>query len=782
MKIRLRTVFKLLGAGAALLLIIGFGLPYVSAEKYAERLRVSLSQALGREVEFLQPVRFSLFRGPGFSVVGENGATGVVIHEDPSIGAEPIAYMDAMDVRPSFWSLLGGRFVIASIRLVGAHINLTKSGPASEPGRWNFLSFINRSIMSATPAIHVRGGRVNFKFGDTKSVVYLTETDLDISPPGSLGAGWKVSCSGKPARTDRPAQGLGSFTLKGRWFLAPERVDLDLQLDRSSLGEMTALFYGQSGSVHGTVSSRMHLGGPIDNIGILGRLDVEDVHRWDLLPMQGRGWPFDIRGRLDLVSQQLELQSNSPGNAPLPLWIRFRAADYLSRPRWAVTVNWNRFPVAPILELARHMGAQVPPKLQLAGVMEGAIGYASQGSFQGGLAVRDASVTIPDSPPVRFDEAGIVFDGGHIRLSPAVVRTSDQDEAKIQADYSSDERTLDLAISTGSMKVASLRAQVALAAVPWLEQIRSGEWSGELHYHYGSSQTGWTGRLALRDAEIAVPGLADPLLLASARAQIDGARVVLDHMEAQAGKVAFTGGYSYEPSTPRPHRLKVSAASLDVADLEAELMPTLRRSTGLIARALGRSSLPDWLQERAVDGAIQVADLQLAGSHLENVRAHLLWDAARVELEAIQARFDRAAITGRLSVNIRGTRPSYKLAAKVKGLNWQSGKLDGEGTLEAAGVGAQLLASLTSEGTFTAAALDFGGLAARAASGTYSLAWAQAAPRMRFTDLSLRTDDDIFTGAGGTQDGGRVVIVLSNGDREVRMSGGLDKLRVEEAK
>ena len=62
-----------------------------------------------------------------------------------------------------------------------------------------------------------------------KSVFYLTETDLDISPPGSRGSGWSVYCSAKPARTDRSAQGLGSFTLSGRWYVAPERVDLDLR-------------------------------------------------------------------------------------------------------------------------------------------------------------------------------------------------------------------------------------------------------------------------------------------------------------------------------------------------------------------------------------------------------------------------------------------------------------------------------------------------------------------------------------------------------------------------
>ena len=57
--------------------------------------------------------------------------------------------------------------------------------------------------MSTAPAIHVRNGRVNFKFGDTKSIFYLTETDLDISPPGSRGGGWKVYCAAQ-AGAHRP--------------------------------------------------------------------------------------------------------------------------------------------------------------------------------------------------------------------------------------------------------------------------------------------------------------------------------------------------------------------------------------------------------------------------------------------------------------------------------------------------------------------------------------------------------------------------------------------------
>jgi hypothetical protein len=396
------------------------------------------------------------------------------------------------------------------------------------------------------------------------------------------------------------------------------------------------------------------------------------------------------------------------------------------------------------------------------------------------LAFHDTAVTIPDSPPVRFDQAHMVLDHGHVRLSPAVVHTADQDEAQIQADYAMDEETLDLSISAERMKVASLRAQAALAAVPFLEQVRSGQWSGQLHYRATPAKTGWTGRLQLGDAEIAVSGLTDPLQIASARAQIDGARIVLDRLEAKAGKVAFTGDYRYEPGAARPHRLRLRAAEVDASDLEAEFMPTLSRNPSLIARALGRAPVPGWLTGRAVDGTLQIGDLLLAGSHLENLRARVLWDVARVDFDGIQAKLDRAAITGKLAVSLRTARPSYKLTAKVKGLDWQAGKLDADGTLETSGTGRQLLANLKSEGTFTGTALDFGTLEAwRSISGSYTLAWLGAGPRLRLTGLNLRTEDETYTGRGATQDDGRLVVLLSSGTREMRMSGTLAKLKVE---
>ena len=94
--------------------------------------------------------------------------------------------------------------MIASIRLDDASINLTKSGPASESGRWNFSSIVNPSVIRTAPAIHVRSGRINFKFGDTKSVFYLTNTDLDIAP-SARAATWNASLpASRPARINPP--------------------------------------------------------------------------------------------------------------------------------------------------------------------------------------------------------------------------------------------------------------------------------------------------------------------------------------------------------------------------------------------------------------------------------------------------------------------------------------------------------------------------------------------------------------------------------------------------
>ena len=52
------------------------------------------------------------------------------------------------------------------------------------------------------------------------------------------------------------------------------------------------------------LSSRLHLAGPLNNMGITGRLDITDVHRWDMMPGNSQGWRQQILGRLDLMASR----------------------------------------------------------------------------------------------------------------------------------------------------------------------------------------------------------------------------------------------------------------------------------------------------------------------------------------------------------------------------------------------------------------------------------------------------------------------------------------------
>ena len=784
MKRTVKRAAKWLSVAIAFLLAAGIAAPYLSGNQFAPRIRAALESALNRKVE-LGAIHFSLFAGPGFSV------DNVVIHENPAIGIEPIAYVGSLEAVPRLASFFGGRLEFASIRLDDASINLAKTGGPSAPGRWNFEPLLSRSIMRAIPELHVRSGRINFKFGDTKSVFYLTDTDLDIAPPSRGAAVWNVEFTGAPARTDKPAHGFGQIVARGRWTgTGAGRLDLDVRLEKSEISEIVALLHGFDAGVHGTVAARMHLAGPLDDIRVSGNMDIVGVHRWDRMPPYGQSWPLRLAGRLNVPAQIVEMESSTAGGETLPLAVRFRCSDFLSQPHWGVALNWNRFPAGPVLDLARQMGADLPPKLKVTGSLDGVLGYSGQGSLQGELSFHDASVAIPDSPPIRTEQARLIFGSGHAKLAPAVVRTARDESAQLEADYNWQEQSLDLTISTDAMRVESLRAQAALAAIPWLDQVSRGTWNGQLRYQIVAqppsapgAKSGWTGVIGLRDAQFPLPGLAEPVAVESAAAQIDGARVTLDHIQAQAGKIAIQGEYRYEPQMARPHRLRIRIPEADAAEMERLLMPTLRHSRGLIARALslGRASLPAWLADRHLDAAVQIGALHLGGADVAGLQTHLVWDAAKAEFTDIRATLDGGRVTGVLTVGLRGNRPTYRLEAHAKGVEWKSGKVDADTVLESSGTGLELLARLHSSGAFTARGLEMEALPdLESVSGAYDLVWAHAAPVLRFTDLELVSGDETYAGQGATQPDGRLLFQLASGAKEMRMSGTLAKLQVDQ--
>jgi hypothetical protein len=140
--------------------------------------------------------------------------------------------------------------------------------------RWNFASLLEPRLLAAFPSIHMRGGRINFKFGDTKSLFYLLNTDVDLWPPDSAKGPWTLRIHAEPARTDRPARGFGSFVARGQWLPGNGSTTLDVKLEQSELGDMLTLFDGYETGINGHIAGDAHLAGPLNRIGIAGRMTV----------------------------------------------------------------------------------------------------------------------------------------------------------------------------------------------------------------------------------------------------------------------------------------------------------------------------------------------------------------------------------------------------------------------------------------------------------------------------------------------------------------------------
>jgi hypothetical protein len=781
MKAGRRAVRRALFVLAALVLAAGLAAPFLRANRLAGRIRSAIEQGLGRRVE-IGEVRFNLFTGPGFTMKD------VVIHEDPAVGIEPLAYVGEMDARVGLWSLLAGRLEFSTLRLIEPSVNLAKP----DTGSWNLQPLLARAAASARspgarmPALEVRGGRFNFRFGDLKSVFYLSNADVDITP--TAGAA-EFRVSGEPARTDRGAQGFGRLVGRGRWRPAADpgqELELVINLERSNVGEIVRLFHGSDVGLHGLVASRATVTGPLSDIRVTGRLQLEDVHRWDLMPYRGREWPLDYRGRIDLAAQTVELETVPPPGQALPVSIRFRAADLLTEPRWAVLLTVRELPMANVVEVARHFGAALPKTLTPDGRLEGAIGFGRDAGLQGLFLVRGLSLAAPEAPALTSDRVRIEVDGNRIHAGPFTLEAGADRAAQVEADFRADRQSLEVLATTRGLATSDLRAaserMFGAPPIPLLAACQQGQWCGWVRYRrQGETGGEWSGSVELRDARPAVEGLAEPLLVRSASVQIDGPRLALSRIRAQAGKIAFEGEFRRE-GVDRPDRLRISIPEASAAEIERVLAPTLRRQRGLLARTLRlvRGDVPDWLDSRRADLAVGIGVLTAEDLRWEKVRLRLIWRGAAVDIAELTSAWSEGALKAIGSISLAAPAPVYRLQGRLRGFAWRGAKIDVNGKLETAGSGAELFQNLRSNGTLSTADLPLlEDAECLFAKGRYDVSVRRGAPRLKLTSLKVALDDEIYLGQGSSLADGRVAIDLVSEKRELRLVGRLAPFRFE---
>src|SRR5579884_260302 len=484
MKFSRATIVRLALLLVALVLAAMIGAPYINAGGFRNRIREALEASLQRRVT-IGAVHYSLFPGPGFSVEDVN------IADVSSAGVEPFAHVAEMKASLRLASLFTGRIAFSDLRLDEPTVNLVR--PAA--GAWNLGQVLNSAVSVSgagphshhrAPDIAIRSGRINFKFGDTKSVFYISSADVDIFP-GDSGA-LVIHFAGDPARTDHGAHGFGRISGQGMLRAAGssgDRLTVGVHLERSSIEELCGLLGAGDLGVHGGVVANAHIRGPVADPQITGDLTVDGLHRWDLLPVAGNSWTVNYRGAADVLHQTLDIETLPEAGQPNVMIARLHASE-LSSPQWSLSVVFNGLPAASLIDTARRLGAPLPRSVQIDGKVTGAIGYARPGGLEGQFALSSSSITVPGAEPVRADGAQFTIKAGVVSFGPADVQFDDGEAAQIAARFDDNTRSLAVDVSTKALTLARVRgAAASLLAdtpLPLLDSAMAGNWRGALSF------------------------------------------------------------------------------------------------------------------------------------------------------------------------------------------------------------------------------------------------------------------------------------------------------------
>jgi hypothetical protein len=751
---------KLLGGAVAFLLVAAWYVPRISAARYREPIRAGLESALGRKVE-ISEVSFRLLPVPGFTV------TNVIVGEDPAIGLEPMAIITTLRGRPRLSALFGGTLEFASVDLEETSVNLTRVD--KDATRWNFTSLMRPKLLKAFPSVHLIGGRVNFKFGDTKSVFYLLNTDVDLWPPDVADGPWTVKVHSYPARTDRPSRGFGSFVARGEWHPANGLATIDAKLEKSELGDLITLFQGKESYLQGHIWGDAHLSGPVSRIGVSGSVRVDDIHGWNQTPPGGAAWPFVLGGAINVPGQSIELHAVTAGK-PSPLDLEYRVTNYLARPRWGVTAQVNQLPVAPFVGIARNLGFDIPPDLKFEGAAQGSVAYSEPDSaarMEGHISIQNSVLTVADAPPVRLSDAELQFTGSTVAMAPVTLTNDAKEVTTVSGSFDAAARNLQMTLSSDGMAVPSLRKQLAVAHVPLLGLATSGSWNGKLTYS-SAPDAGWEGEIHLKDADLSFEAFSQPLHLSAVDATLNSDGLATKRLAFTIGGIEGQGEYRYEIGEARPHRFKLNLGEVDASMLEKLLMPALHRGNFLnYAFKFGRVPEPGWMHSMHADGTLQVASLDLAGESFTKVKTRVQWDGDEVQLSGLQGNLKDALFAGTARANLSQREPAYEFAGKVLGYAWKSGVIEAEGTVSTRGTSGDLLSNLKAEGKFKGRNLGLKPLPVDRVEGLFGLSFNGRAPKVKLSELLMPVGPAVFRGTAETRNDGKLILSATDGAKKI---------------
>lgn len=654
----------------AVLLLLGLvlSLPLlVNLEVFRTPVHGALERQMGRRVEFAA-LTARLLPRPGIV------ARRVLIHEEDGFGDEPFLYAEEVHCNLSGSLLWRGEVECAEIYFLRPSINLVRRSD----GRWNVAQFLlgrKPAGPSASPAVSVAEGRINFKFGADKQVVALADARARLEPQPD--GRWHVALTARPVRVDRRLNETGELALSGE--LSPGAADsspsfrFDAGLENGSLAQWWVLFAGSELPVLAQASLRAHFEGNLAEWRARGTLVLENLRRWDLVaPPRSPRWEIALQVRRVARDDLLVVEEGTVRTQRSELGFSGQVENLRTQPRWTFEANADRLALDELSGQLSGLKADVASGLHWEGEAQLALMAAGPlTEWKGTLAVPAGAVLrVPGiSEPIQLAELRLRCERGRLALDPLAVRFSPQRVLTLSGEVRLDAPGLPYRLHWQSAQVELEPLWRTAEALGW-DLFESARWDGRARVDLewrgeavGETTPRWQGTVQLAEASYHPPEFNTGLRIPSAHLVWTGTALQVQPLELSLGENSLTGSMNRR-SAEAPWEVTLAGARLRLADLNALVNPAQR---GLFERLVRAETRPqaNWSRGAAV-AKLHVQEVTAGPVRLNAFEVDGEWRAGALSFQRLRFRAYAGRFDGRFQADFRNSPPRYRLAGNIR--------------------------------------------------------------------------------------------------------------------
>ena len=676
---RFRKVFWLLCAA----LLLSWAAPLLVPMNYLrQEVAASLSEAIGRPVN-VGSVHLQLLGGPGFYI------SGVVVEEDPTFGYEPFLRAETVEARLAPSTLWHGRIEYSNLVLIRPSFNVVRNvdgawnvallgtNPASRPDRKVSAAGIVglADTPPSLPRIRVESGRINFKIGERKKGASIQALDLDLVPPLSPQQPWRFDAEAMPQRTDIPFRFTSPLRVSGEIGpFSPEiqrETGVPLRVDWSAtdamLSELLAIAWGQEPGIHSVMRLEGHLAGTTSLFRFNAEGRFDDLHRWDLLAAP-RAEPLRARmsGIVDLSTASLQLISFTVPLGKGAVEVHGRIEDLYGEPRPELEAELRELPLALLAAMAPQFTTRVPHALAVDGRLDGRLHIDPlNAEVFGTVQVSEASIGHSEtSPGIQFAAFPVVFEGRKGSAGPIEGALADSDPLQMAFRWDWKDKTSLLKLRGGALSLPALADLGEHLGVGSNGEVRQGTLGLRVDVATRSGEqprlSGWARVL---DAELEAPAVTQPLHIAEARMQFQGAAVKISPLAVAIGATELRGTVA---STLPANWVRTAEKEFQLPGIEFDLecpvldwdelatqfrlpMPPSLFHLGAEETPL-LSAVQAFPSNVSMRGRLRVGSVRWKSRELENLAVSVYFHERQLDLEDITARYTGGVHQGRASI------------------------------------------------------------------------------------------------------------------------------------